>query len=104
MLQAKDFKIVDQLSTLLGEMMDWYCNDSEDALITKVFVQYVDLLRICVATGSGLCVWDELRQNYVNSAIKRFKEMGVKITGDYQKSGIGTLKGHMLDHIIEKLR
>lgn len=40
-LEAKDSKMVDQVSPLLGKMMDIYYYDFGRAPLTKLFVMYV---------------------------------------------------------------
>lgn len=102
--KAKEFKIIDQISPFIGAIMDWYCDESRDAPVTKVFAGYDDLLRLLTSDPIDVIAWDEWSLSYLNDAIKKFKKVAVEVLGYYQQSNMWTLKWPMLDNVINDLR
>lgn len=47
---------------------------------------------------------DERSLSYLNDSITNYKRVAVDVVGSYQKSNMGTLKWHMLDHVSNDLR
>jgi len=103
MLEAKDYRNVDQVSPFIGAFFDQCCGEIEDAPVTKVFTKYVDILRKSHRHGEDPA-WTEKEVCELERRIKEFKEVAVRVFADYQPSGMGTLKFHLLDHIGDDIR
>ena len=98
MVEAVTFKKLDMISPFLGAIVDRVCGCEESAPITTVFTQYVDIMMEVCGYGK-IDNWTEEAIEYIAGAIECFKANGVRVFGKYQKSGMGTNKWHLLDHI-----
>ena len=103
MVEAVTFKKLDMISPFLGAIVDRVCGCEESAPITTVFTQYVDIMMEVCGYGQ-IDNWTDEAIEYIRDSIVCFKANGVRIFGKYQKSGMGTNKWHLLDHIPYELQ
>ncbi|MEM9680054.1 MAG: hypothetical protein AAF901_06990 [Bacteroidota bacterium] len=98
MIEAKAMKNIDKVSPFLGAIIDRCCNEEEKSPVTRVFTHYVELMKLCCGYGPEV-TWNDEKFGRLTEKIKEFKKEGVEVFGESQKSGMGTLKWHLLDHI-----
>ena len=102
MLEAADIKKLDMISPFIGGIFDRVCGESETCPITTVFTEYVDVMnKVCGHNGRD--VWSGSDISQLRRDIKEFKRNGVRVFGSYQKSGMGTVKWHLLEHVADDI-
>lgn len=73
MLEAKDYKIVDQVSPFFRSNDGQVLRRIWQNPITKIFVIYVDIFRLLTSHNSGDQEWDEIRLSHTTDSIKNLK-------------------------------
>lgn len=104
MLEASDLDRIDEVYPFIGEIIDRCCVETTKAPVTIVFTIYVNLLNDIyyrINTPPGCTYEDFGRFDYI---ILEFKTIGKIGFERYQKSGMGTSKWHLLDHLLTDLR
>lgn len=85
-------------------LLDLVCGESDECPIETVFADYVDIVNE-VCGRNGRMKWTFADILALHRDIQQMKLNGVRVLEAYQKSGMGTVKWHMLDHASdEKLR
>ena len=102
LLQAKDFQSLDMVFPIVGGFIDRCCGEVSDCPNTRVFTKYSDVLNFVFRRRLKLG-WVEEELEELDEMIRDFKSTAVEVFGPYQKSNMGTLKFHLLDHLVEDL-
>ena len=98
MLEAADMKKVDIISPFIGGILDRVCGECDAAPVTTVFTQYVDIMNsVCGCNGRNH--WSDDDVSRLRNDIAQLKATAVGVFAAYQKSQMGTVKWHMLDHV-----
>ena len=103
MLEGKDYKAVDMVFPFVGAFIDMCCGDEESCPITKISSQYTEIMTTCLGMGVERG-WTEEKLSKLEESIKTFKTLARNVLGDYQTSGMGVKKWHMLDHLVPNIR
>ena len=78
--------------------MDRVCGECDTCPVTKTFTAYVDVMnKVCGHNGRE--IWKSGEISSLKEEIKEFKRIGLSTFRFYQKSGMGTVKWNLLDHI-----
>ena len=103
MLEASDLDRIDEVSPFLGAIIDRCCGETKNAPVTTVFTLYVNLLNEihCRGRTPG---WTDEDLGRLDRSIRDFKTIGKSVFHRYQKSGMGTSKWHLLDHLCVDFR
>lgn len=103
MMEAKDLSEVDQVFPIVAATIDRLCGYQSSALNTKVSVMYCDLVNIATRrfadpglTEQDLCA--------LEAHIEAFKKLSIEAYEKFQRSGMGTPKFHLLDHLVSDIR
>lgn len=103
MPEASNMKIIDMISRLVGALMDYVSDESKTCHIKTMFTKHIDSRRyLCEITKRGK--WKEGELANVEERIRTFNRNGVSTFVTYQKSGICTLKWHVLDPIFDEMK
>ncbi len=102
MMEGSVFKQIDRISPFLAALVDRCCDEHDNCPTTRVFCDYVELLHkfddFSSLNPGSLSILSQLHKS-----IQSFKSHAVNVFGKYQKSTMGTLKWHLLDHICEDM-
>ena len=103
MMEAAVFKHIYRISPFLAALVDRCCDEYTTIPVTDVFCSYVELLQSLenFTQYSRPIVTHELSQ--IVKKIQNFKKRAVQVFVKYQKSGMGTLKWHLLDHTCDDI-
>lgn len=103
MLEAKDFQALDMVFPFIGAYIDRCCGEVETSPTTRIFTMYSEILMM-VYRRRMKPGWTEQDLKKLKEKIVRFKKEAVELYESYQASGMGTLKFHLLDHLVDDLR
>jgi hypothetical protein len=107
MLQAKDMKSVTTVLPFVAALVDRMCGEEAAAPTTRVVVAYTNLCHKITGryaegdSGSALDGFTMACLDKLAKDIASFKSRAVDLYGKYQRSGMGTNKFHLLDHVVE---
>ena len=103
MLEAKNFTQVEMVMPFLGAIVDEMLDENDSYPCTKLFSLYSSIIMSLFSNNKGHG-WDDYSLTELGENIATFKEKAVSLFQEFQASGMGTLKFHMLDHILHDLR
>ena len=103
MLEACDMIKIDMISLFFGALLDRACDEVQECPMTTMFTDYVDMKDDICGTWKR-DKWEEADVSLLKSKIQTFKTNGKTIFGDFQKSGMCTVKWHVLDHVCEDIQ
>lgn len=100
MLEARDHRTLDQVMPFIAMFLDRCCGEVKT---TTLFVLYVDMVNRMVSRGVDP-VWSESKLRTLEVAIEKFRKEAKDLYSQYQPSGMGTPKMHLLDHVCSDIR
>lgn len=103
MLEAKEYDSVDMVSPFLGAIIDACCGLTDTADVTQSYTDYADLVDF-IYRRNDCPGWTEEELSNLSSKIAAFKLRARSTFARYQPSSMGTVKWHLMDHIVADLR
>ena len=103
MLEGKDYKVLDTIFPIVFAYVDTWLSDNDSAPLTEVHTLYTDIINTILSDNHGNgWIADDL--DTLQSEIKIFKTKMVGLFHDCCPNGLGTLKFHLFDHIVDDIR
>ena len=103
MLEGKDYKALDTVFPFVFAYVDIWLQQETEASLTSVHVNYTDLVQQIMSDNNGLG-WSEESLSSLEDRISSFKQEMSDLFHKASPTGIGTLKFHLLDHIVHDIR
>lgn len=102
MLEAKEYKNTREVGPLLGKIVDCMCAERSEAPVTDVFVRHTnEALPLLRERNPFECTPRTTVD--ISRNIHEFRKLATAVFGIYQKSGMASLKMHMLNNVPEAL-
>lgn len=103
MLEARDHKSMDMVFPFIAAYIDRCYGEIEQCPTTRVSSLYSTIL-FTLARKGDRCGWTPDDLSLLRTHIHRFKHIFVDLFARYQPSGMGTLKFHLLDHLVDDIK
>ena len=103
MLEAKDYQALDMYFSFIGAYIDRCCGEVKSSPTKRIFTQYSELVMLVYRRRMKVGLTEEHLKE-LSGRIIRFKSDAVELYEPYQPSGMGTLKFHHLDHVVDDIR
>ena len=102
MLEGKELQALDMVFPFIGAFLDRICGETDSCQVTTVFTLYSDIVMISARRNMPEG-WKKDELESLREKIKMFKKRAVEVFKTYQSSEMGTLKFHLLDHLVDDL-
>ena len=99
MLEGKDYRALDVMFPFVFGYVDCWLGTSAEASLTKIHVSYTDLVNRLMTDNFGEG-WSAADFSDMQKEVSAFKEDISKLFGPHCKTGLQTLKFHLLDHMV----
>lgn len=103
MLEAKDYQALDMVFPFIGAYIDRCCGEIESSPTTRIFTKYSEIVAM-VYRRNMEAGWTEGDLHDLRRRVVTFKNEAAELYGPYQSSEMGTLKFHLLDHLVDDIR
>ena len=103
MLEASDYKDIENVSPFLGAIVDRCCGEVKEAPVTRTLTMFNDIIQQLYERNHNIG-WTDEKLEKLSNDIRLFKKQGRKTFENYQSSKMGFPKWHLLDHIVEDLK
>ena len=103
MLEARQYKAVDMVFPIVAAYIDRVCGETSNCPTTKTATKYCDIV-LDTFRRSRRQGWTSSELHRLKEDIANFKTVCKNTYANYQPSRMGTLKFHLLDHLVEDLK